>query len=30
MHYQRVVVAIKETIRLMEAIDMAIPKWPIE
>jgi len=30
IHYQRVVVAIKETIRLMSEIDKAIPKWPIE
>ena len=30
MHYQRVGVAIKETIRLMSEIDQAIPKWPIE
>jgi len=30
MHYQKVVVALKETIRLMEEIDKAIPKWPIE
>jgi hypothetical protein len=29
VHYQRVVVAIKETIRLMFEIDKAIPKWPI-
>jgi predicted helicase len=29
-HYQRVVVATKETIRLMSEIDQAIPKWPIE
>jgi hypothetical protein len=29
-HYQRVVVALKETIRLMGEIDQAIPKWPIE
>ncbi len=29
-HYQRVVVAIKETIRLMSEIDAAIPTWPIE
>jgi hypothetical protein len=29
-HYQRVVKAIKETIRLMAEIDKAIPKWPIE
>lgn len=28
-HYQRVVVAIKETIRLMAEIDAAIPKWPM-
>ena len=30
MHYQKVVVAIKETMRLMNEIDKAIPKWPIE
>ena len=29
-HYQRVVVALKETIRLMAEIDRAIPDWPIE
>ncbi|KAF0109801.1 MAG: N-6 DNA methylase [Chloroflexi bacterium] len=29
-HYQRVVVSLKETIRLMAEIDMVIPKWPIE
>jgi hypothetical protein len=29
-HYQRVVVAIKETIRLMSEIDKAIPRWPVE
>ena len=28
-HYQKVVVALKETIRLMEEIDEAIPGWPI-
>jgi hypothetical protein len=28
-HYQRVVVAIKETIRIMEEIDNVIPDWPI-
>ena len=28
-HYQRVVVALKETIRLMEEIDKAIPSWPL-
>jgi predicted helicase len=30
MHYQKVVVALKETIRLMAEIDRAIPGWPIE
>jgi len=29
-HYQRVVVALRETIRLMDEIDQTIPKWPIE
>jgi len=29
-HYQRVVVALKETIRLMREIDQAIVKWPME
>ncbi|MBZ5668727.1 MAG: hypothetical protein LAO04_03245 [Acidobacteriia bacterium] len=29
-HYQKVIVALKETIRLMAEIDAAIPKWPIE
>ena len=29
-HYQKVIVAIKETIRLMEEIDQVIPSWPIE
>ena len=29
-HYQKVVVALKETIRLMEEIDGLIPHWPIE
>jgi len=28
-HYQRVVVALNETTRLMEEIDAAIPDWPI-
>jgi hypothetical protein len=28
-HYQRVVVALKETLRLMTAIDQAIPGWPL-
>jgi predicted helicase len=30
VHYQKVVMAIKETIRLMENIDQVIPSWPIE
>ncbi|NLL90609.1 MAG: N-6 DNA methylase [Dehalococcoidales bacterium] len=30
VHYQKVVVALKETIRLMEEIDDIIPGWPIE
>jgi predicted helicase len=29
-HYQKVVVALKETIRLMEEIDNLIPDWPIQ
>jgi len=29
-HYQKIVVAIKETIRLMKEIDELIPKWPVE
>ena len=29
-HYQRVIVALKETIRLMKEIDKAIVKWPLE
>ncbi len=29
-HYQKVVVALKETIQLMEEIDQLIPSWPIE
>lgn len=29
-HYQRVVVALQETIRLMEEIDETIPGWPLE
>jgi hypothetical protein len=28
-HYQRVV-AIKDTVRLMAAVDEAIPNWPME
>jgi len=29
-HYQQVVVALAETIRLMDEIDAAIPAWPVE
>ena len=29
-HYQKVVVALSETIRLMAEIDAAIPSWPVE
>jgi len=29
-HYQKIVVALKETMRLMEEIDDLIPGWPIE
>ncbi len=29
-HYQKIVVVLKETMRLMEEIDELIPKWPIE
>jgi predicted helicase len=29
-HYQKIVVALKETIRLMGEIDQLIPNWPIE
>jgi hypothetical protein len=29
-HYQKIVVALKETMRLMEEIDELIPSWPIE
>jgi hypothetical protein len=28
-HYQKIVVALKETIRIMQEIDDAIPSWPI-
>jgi len=28
-HYQRIVVALKETIRLMQEIDALLPSWPI-
>ena len=29
-HYQQIVVALEETIRLMDEIDAAIPAWPVE
>jgi len=29
-HYQKIVVALKETLRLMNEIDELIPSWPIE
>ena len=29
-HYQKIVVALKETMRLMDEIDGLIPAWPIE
>jgi hypothetical protein len=29
-HYQKVVVALKETIQLMAEIDALIPSWPLE
>jgi len=29
-HYQKVVVALSETIRIMTEIDKAIPSWPIQ
>jgi predicted helicase len=29
-HYQKIVVALKETIRLMSEIDQLIPNWPVE
>lgn len=29
-HYQKVVVALQETIRLMDTVDTAIPQWPLE
>ena len=29
-HYQKIVVALKETIRIMQEIDELIPSWPIE
>ena len=29
-HYAKIVVALRETMRLMAEIDAAIPAWPIE
>jgi hypothetical protein len=29
-HYQKIVVALQETMRLMDEIEAAIPGWPIE
>ncbi len=29
MHYQKVIAALQETMRLMAEIDKAIPGWPI-
>ena len=29
-HYSKVATALQETIRLMAAIDAAIPNWPLE
>ena len=28
-HYRRIIVSLQETIRIMEAIDDAIPGWPL-
>ena len=28
-HYERIVVAVKETIRVMDEIEAAIPGWPL-
>ena len=30
LHYQKIVVALRETIRLMAEIDAAIPSWPVQ
>jgi len=30
VHYQKVIVALKETIRLMDEIDSLIPSWPLQ
>ena len=29
-HYMKVIVALRETIRVMKEIDQAIPSWPLE
>ena len=29
LHYQKIVVALQETMRLMDEIDAAIPEWPV-
>jgi len=29
-HYQKIVIALEETVRLMEGIDELTPAWPIE
>ena len=29
-HYQKIVVALNETIRLMREIDAAVPNWPVK
>ena len=29
-HYQKMIVALKETIRLMEEVDSAVGGWPLE
>jgi hypothetical protein len=29
VHYQKIVVALQETVRLMAAVDQAIPSWPL-
>lgn len=29
-HYQKIVVALRETMRLTEEIDEMIPQWPID
>ena len=30
VHYMKIVVSLRETIRVMKEIDELIPKWPIE